>query len=92
MDEIHAKVTIDVTADCGHKFPVSAVGLTPETDLVCPVCGAVDHFNADQIAAIERKIGPAVREAVLEKVRDDFSKGIAKAVRGKKGITYRPKR
>jgi hypothetical protein len=89
MDKLEVRATIEVTADCGHKFKVPVAGLDAETDLVCPECGAVDHFNAEQIADIQAKFDTALREAATKHVADQLGDALGKAIRGKKGVTYR---
>lgn len=87
-----ARATIEVTAECGHKFTVSVIGLDTDTDLVCPTCGFVDHFDADQIASIREKFDAAVAKAAAEEVRKSTDDILASSTRGLKNVKYTPKR
>jgi hypothetical protein len=91
MAEYNVRATVEITGDCGHKFPVSVAGLDTQTDLVCPTCGAIDHVNDEQLANIQRMFNQALAKAGTEKIGKQFSEGLARAARGKKNITYRPK-
>lgn len=84
-------IIVPVSADCGHEFEIPLAGLTPETDLVCPVCGVIDHFTDDQLVRI-RDQAKVARAAALKEARKSVSDGLAKAARGLKHIKYRPKR
>jgi hypothetical protein len=92
MGKATVTATMEVTADCGHKFKISVIGLEPETDLVCPECGFVDHFNADQVADIQRKFDVALKKAAVDKIGEALGQSLERSARGKKNITYRPKR
>jgi hypothetical protein len=91
MDEANS-VRVPVTGDCGHQFEVAIAGKDLETlEFACPDCGVTDRFTPDQITGIMADYERAKR-AAIQQLRGDVGDMLAKAVRGKKNISYRPKR
>jgi hypothetical protein len=66
MGEIHIQGHVPITGDCGHQFDVSIAGLSTETDLVCPECGAIDHLSDEQIGGINDQLNAAIRNFGVE--------------------------
>lgn len=60
MSRISVRVALPYQGDCGHAFKISAVGVTPETEITCPVCGASDHLDASFIDEIEQQWADAI--------------------------------
>lgn len=80
-----------IKGDCGHTFEVSVVGLSHETDLICPECGAVDHLTVEQVAGIRSDIRLAAGEAGRDVFASAINDAIKKATRGSKNVKYRKK-
>jgi hypothetical protein len=85
------RAKIDVTADCGHKFPVSLDGLGPHTDLICPTCGAIDHLSAEQVADLEAKLARGIAQLITKGVGELVNQGLAQPLKDRVGFIYRPK-
>lgn len=49
---MNASIQAIIVGECGHRWRAPDETLTPETDLVCPQCGFVEHLSANQIALI----------------------------------------
>lgn len=77
MPEIEAKTITVIRGDCGHEYSISVVGLDPETDLVCPQCGGIDHLTADQIDGIITSLNTQIRERTIN-VLADLIRGVPK--------------
>jgi len=53
MSFAELRMALPITCDCGHLFRINAIGLTVETDIVCPSCGVVERLDAATIAGFE---------------------------------------
>ena len=78
-----AQPTIELICENGHKSVHSLARVYARNDAHCPVCKIGLELDPEQRAAIK---------AGVDAFADDLNKGIARAVRGIKGLTYTPKR
>jgi hypothetical protein len=53
---LRVKLSLPVTCDCGATFKIDAIGLTAETDVICPTCTKIDRFAEDALSAIHHQL------------------------------------
>ena len=74
-------VRVPVTCDCGHRFEVPIAGVELEGfEFSCPSCGMVHQFTDEQIKSFVAQVDAAQKA---------LNEALMRAVRGKKGWTYR---
>ena len=66
---------LDIHCPCGHNFKIDPVGVQPDTDVICPSCGTVDHVSQSTIDEVEQQLMDALNEVYDDE--DSYQAAIA---------------
>ena len=67
------ELTQRIDCDCGHSFAIDPVGITTDTDIVCPSCHSVRHLGQATVDRLEADFYDSVGDIMDEDLVADFT-------------------
>lgn len=77
MADFPFKMSLSVTCDCGHSFKIDPIGVSVNTDIICPSCSKADHLDQKTFDRVDQELLESLMEAfedgdILDGLYDAF--------------------